>query len=107
MATVFWGVYAVGFASFASGFGALIEAVNQVGSLFYGGCWACSCWRSSSSAWAATARSVGVLAGRSRHLRRRRFTHISFLWYNVIGCVVVIAVALAVPRRGSAGVGHS
>ena len=35
-ATVFWGLYAVAFANFAQGFGALIEAVNQVGSLFYG-----------------------------------------------------------------------
>ena len=37
VATVFWGIYAVAFANFATGFGALIEAVNQVGSLFYGG----------------------------------------------------------------------
>ena len=37
VATVFWGLYAVAFANFAQGFGALIEAVNQVGSLFYGG----------------------------------------------------------------------
>src|SRR5947209_20190175 len=36
--TVFWGAFAVGFASFgARGFGALIERVNIVGSLFYGG----------------------------------------------------------------------
>src|SRR5260370_39932882 len=35
-ATVFWGVYAVGFAQFGRNFGALIEAVNFIGSLFYG-----------------------------------------------------------------------
>src|SRR5579863_5546048 len=37
LGTVFWGVYAIGFAQFGSSFGALIEAVNIVGSLFYGG----------------------------------------------------------------------
>src|SRR5205823_1945404 len=37
IATVFWGVYAMAFASTASGFGAFIDAVNQVRSLFYGG----------------------------------------------------------------------
>ena len=36
-ATVFWGLYAVGFAQYGRNFGALIEAVNIVGSLFYGG----------------------------------------------------------------------
>src|SRR5258708_18703004 len=36
-ATLFWGIYAVGFAQFGRNFGALIEAVNIVGSLFYGG----------------------------------------------------------------------
>src|ERR1035438_2918280 len=36
-ATVFWGIYAVGFAQYGKNFGALIEAVNIVGSLFYGG----------------------------------------------------------------------
>ena len=35
--TVFWGIYAVGFAQYGRNFGALIEAVNIVGSLFYGG----------------------------------------------------------------------
>jgi hypothetical protein len=27
-----------------------------------------------------------------------RFTSITFLWFNVIGCLVVVAVALAFPR---------
>ena len=36
LATVFWGLYAIGFAMLAGHFGALIEAVNILGSLFYG-----------------------------------------------------------------------
>jgi Na+(H+)/acetate symporter ActP len=56
-ATVFWGCFAMGFAQYGRNFGALIQAVNVIGSLFYGGCWACSCWRSFSAASARTARS--------------------------------------------------
>ena len=36
LATVFWGLYAVMFAQYARNLGSLIEAVNMVGSLFYG-----------------------------------------------------------------------
>ncbi len=35
-ATVFWGAFAIGFAEYASRLGSLIEAVNILGSLFYG-----------------------------------------------------------------------
>ena len=35
-ATVFWGFYAIAFAQFANHLGSLIEAVNILGSLFYG-----------------------------------------------------------------------
>ncbi len=34
--SVFWGAYAIGFAMFANSLGSLIEAVNILGSLFYG-----------------------------------------------------------------------
>ena len=37
LATAFWGCYAVVFAQYGTSFGSLIEAVNLVGSLFYGG----------------------------------------------------------------------
>ena len=37
VATVFWGVYAIVCAQFIKGMGSLVEAVNVLGSLFYGG----------------------------------------------------------------------
>jgi hypothetical protein len=37
-----------------------------------------------------------MLAGEAAILSAFAFTGISFLWYNVIGCAVVIAVGLAV-----------
>ena len=36
LATAFWGLYAVMFAQFGKNLGSLIEAVNRLGSLFYG-----------------------------------------------------------------------
>ena len=68
LATVFWGVYAVVCAQYVKRLGSLVEAVNMLGSLFYGGMlgvfvlafffprvgprgafWACSSARPSSS----------------------------------------------------------
>jgi hypothetical protein len=39
---------------------------------------------------------VGMLAGEAAIFAAFLFTGISFLWYNVIGCVVVIATGMAV-----------
>jgi len=103
VATAFWGCFAMSFATFASGFGALIVAVNQVGSLFYGpmlGVFALAFFLRRVGANAAF---WGVVAGQIAVFAAAWFTHVAFLWYNVIGPVVVIAVALAMqPRMGLA-----
>jgi Na+/proline symporter len=93
--TAFWGAYAIGFAALgARGFGALIVRVNIVGSWFYGGmlgvfvlAFYCKRVRGTAAFW-------GVIAGEAAIFAAAWFTHISFLWYNVIGCVVVVAVGL-------------
>ncbi len=96
VATVFWGVYAMIFASYAHGFGALIEAVNQVGSLFYGGMLGIFVLAFFVKRVSANAAFAGVLAGEAAIFYAAMFTSVAFLWYNVIGCFVVIAVALAI-----------
>jgi len=95
VATAFWGIYAVGFASMARGFGALIEAVNQVGSLFYGGMLGVFILAFFIRRVGANGAFVGLLAGEAAIFAAARFTDIAFLWYNVIGCVVVLGVGLA------------
>ena len=96
LATVFWGTYAVTFAATGSrGFGALIERVNIVGSLFYGGMLGAFVLAFGFPKVGGTAAFCGVLAGEAAIFSAAAFTEISFLWYNVIGCVVVLAVALA------------
>lgn len=89
-----WGVYAIVFAQYASRLGSLIEAVNILGSLFYGTMLAIFLiafylkWIGGTATfWAAFAGEVAVL---NCYL----FTGIPWLWYNVIGCGVVVGVAI-------------
>jgi Na+/proline symporter len=93
VATVFWGIYAVTFANFAQGFGALIEAVNQVGSLFYGSMLGVFVVAFFMKKAGGTAAFWGVVAGQATTFAVARFTPIAYLWYNMIGCLVVLAVA--------------
>jgi SSS family transporter len=96
IATAFWGLFAMSFAMFVTGFGALIEAVNQVGSLFYGGLLGVFVLAFGLKHVRGTAAFIGVIAGELVIFAFAKFTSVAFLWYNVIGCVVVIAVALAI-----------
>ncbi len=93
--TVFWGAFAVSFAALgARGFGALIERVNIVGSLFYGGLLGVFVLAFFCKHVGGTAAFWGVIAGEAAIFSAALFTSISFLWYNVIGCLVVVAVGL-------------
>ncbi|MBV8863905.1 MAG: sodium:solute symporter [Acidobacteriaceae bacterium] len=93
--TVFWGAYAVAFASVgARSFGALIERVNIVGSLFYGGLLGVFVLAFFCKRVKGTAAFLGVLTGEAMIFLVAAFTRVSFLWYNVIGCAVVVAVGL-------------
>jgi len=98
VATVFWGVYAVVFAQYGSNFGALIEAVNIIGSLFYGGLLGVFVLALFFKSVHANAAFAGVLAGEAAIFAAYLFTKISYLWYNVVGCVVVIAAGLLISR---------
>jgi Na+/proline symporter len=98
LATAFWGFYAVGFAQFGHNFGALIEAVNMVGSLFYGGLLGVFVLAFFFKSVGANGAFYGVLAGEAAILATKLLTSISFLWFNVIGCVIVVASALLIQR---------
>jgi SSS family transporter len=97
-ATAFWGIYATIFATFGGQLGSLIEAVNIVGSLFYGSMLgvfvlAFAPWRSNGHGAFA-----GMLAGLAAVAWTSRNTDISFLWYNLVGCIVAVVVGLMVSR---------
>jgi SSS family transporter len=94
--TLFWGAFAVCFATVgARGFGALIERVNIVGSLFYGGMLGVFVLAFFCKRVGGTAAFWGVIAGEAAIFSTAAFTQLSFLWYNVLGCAVVVSVGLA------------
>lgn len=92
--TVFWGLVAVGFASFASLLDNLIQAVNILGSIFYG-----------------TVLGIFLVAFFLKHVRGHAvfaaavvsqalvvglffLSDIGYLWFNVIGCALVVVLGL-------------
>ena len=94
--TLFWGGFAVAFAAIgARGFGALIERVNIVGSLFYGGLLGVFALAFFFKRVDGTCAFWGVIAGEAAIFCAAAFTPLSFLWYNVLGCLVVLAVGLS------------
>ena len=85
------------FAGCGKKLGSLIVAVNVVGSLFYGSLLGCFVLAFGFRRVRGTAAFIGMLAGEAAifwALPVHR--HVSYLWYNVIGCVVVVATALAI-----------
>jgi SSS family solute:Na+ symporter len=91
--TVFWGLYAIIMAEFASRLGSLIEAVNIVGSLFYGTILGIFLAGFYFKALKGTAVFVGAILAEIIVIYCFFFTEITFLWYNVIGCIAVILFA--------------
>ncbi len=93
LVTVFWGVYAVGFALFANRLGSLIEAVNILGSLFYGTILGIFLIAFFFKGIGGNATFFAALVAELTVLACYFFTEIPYLWFNVIGCVVLIALA--------------
>jgi Na+/proline symporter len=83
----------------ARGFGPLIERVNIVGSLFYGGMLGAFVLAFFFKRVGGTAAFIGVLAGEAAIFAAATLTNISFLWYNVIGSMVVVIVAVLLSFR--------
>ena len=96
LATVFWGLFAVTFAQYAGQLGSLVEAVNRLGSLFYGTILGIFLLGFYFRRVGGTAAFAGAVAGELAVLYCFYFTKIAFLWYNVVGALVVVAAALAV-----------
>jgi len=99
LATVFWGLFACVVSVFAADRGSLIEVVNTFGSLFYGSVLGVFILALGVKRANGHGAFVGMIAGIvvvfvvAFHPATRS---ISYLWYNVIGAVVVTAVGWAV-----------
>lgn len=92
-ATVFWGLYAVAFAQFANHLGSLIEAVNIMGSLFYGTILGIFLIAFYFKKVGGNATFMAALIAEVAVLACYFFTKIPYLWFNVIGCVLLLILA--------------
>ena len=104
--TLFWGVVASGFALYVGQLGSLIEAVNRVGSYFYGSLLGVFLLAFLVKRANGNGAFLGLLAGMLAVYAVSKTTDISFLYYNVVGTVVVVAVGtlLSLPRVKGSGV---
>ncbi len=94
MFTVLWGGVALAFAAFASLFDNLIQAVNIVGSLFYGTILGVFLVGFFTKNIRGTPVFLAALASEAVVIALFLTSDIGFLWYNVIACAVVAALAL-------------
>jgi SSS family solute:Na+ symporter len=92
--TIFWGIYAIFFALFANRLGSLIEAVNILGSLFYGTILGIFLMAFYFKRIGGTATFTGALLAELAVLSCYFYTEISFLWFNVIGCGLVMILGM-------------
>ena len=89
-----WGIYGIAFAQYASRLGSLVEAVNILGSLFYGTLLGVFLLAFYFKWVGGTATFVATFVGEAVVLYCFKFTEIAWLWYNVVGCGVLVIVAL-------------
>jgi len=93
LATVFWGIYAINFAMFANRLGSLIEAVNILGSLFYGTILGIFLIAFYFKKIGGHATFIAAIIAELTVLGCYFFSEIPYLWFNVIGCVLLITLA--------------
>ncbi|AXE16705.1 sodium:solute symporter [Runella rosea] len=93
VATIGWGVFCVAVAQYASKLGSMIEAVNILGSLFYGvilGIFLVAFYFKNlggkATFWGAVLAEIGVVVCWLSDV-------MAFLWLNVVGCLLVILFA--------------
>ena len=95
-ATFFWGFYAMAFAMVANQMGTLIEAINKIGSLVYGSILGIFLIAFFFKKIGGRETFIGTVC--AQLLVLVCYFHpeieIAYLWYNVIGCVPAILIAL-------------
>ena len=94
VATVFWGFVAISFALFANRLGSLIEAVNILGSLFYGTILGIFLVAFYIKRVKGNAVFLAAIIAEVCVLLLFQFTDIPYLWFNFIGCILVISMSL-------------
>jgi len=94
LATIFWGLFAILFAGYAGHLGTLVEAVNILGSLFYGTILGIFVMAFYGRRISGTAVFAAALVSEAGVICCFAFSSISYLWYNVVGCLLVMGLSL-------------
>jgi Na+/proline symporter len=92
--TLIWGVFCIVFAEFATNLGSLIEAVNVLGSWFYGVMLGIFLVAFYFKKVGGNAVFGAAILGEAVVIGMYLFTQIGWLWLNVIGACAVVIVAL-------------
>ena len=100
LATAGWGVAAVLFATFASLLDNLIQAVNILGSLFYGAILGIFLAAFFTKRLRSTPVFVAALIAEALVIALWVWTRIGFLWFNVIGCAAVLLLSFVLDASG-------
>ncbi|MFK7933677.1 MAG: sodium:solute symporter [Saprospiraceae bacterium] len=108
--TVMWGLVALAFAAFASLFDNLIEAVNIIGSIFYGtilGIFVVAFFIKKVGGRAVFIAAViaEIIVVTIFVLDKTGQVNIAYLWLNLIGCLLVVFISLIVNQviKGNQG----
>ncbi len=91
--TLVWGVFCIVFAQFATNLGSLIEAVNILGSWFYGVMLGVFLVAFYVKRVGGNAVFIAALLGEAIVILMYVFTEIGWLWLNVIGALAVVFLA--------------
>jgi len=94
--TLMWGLIAIGFATFASLLENLIELVNIVGSIFYGSILGIFLVAFYIKYIKGNAIFIAAILAQSVVIFLFVVTPIGYLWYNVIGCLLVVVFGLII-----------
>jgi len=100
--TVSWGLVAVAFATFAALLDNLIEAVNILGSIFYGVILGIFLLALFFRRVRATPALLAAIVGQVAVVGLFLASDIGFLWFNLIGCALVVGLALCFQAVGGA-----
>ncbi|WP_394991561.1 sodium:solute symporter [Emticicia sp.] len=113
VSTVLWGLFCIFVAQYANKLGNMIEVVNVLGSLFYGiilGVFLVAFYfkniGGTATFWSAVI-SQGIILGIGIPQLILKKEWIAYLWFNPLGCFLVIGIALVLQKSLKKGVTHS
>lgn len=97
--TIGWGIFCMAVAIFASRLSSLIEAVNILGSLFYGTILGIFIVAFYFKKIAANETFIAAIITETIVILLWKFDVMAFLWLNVVGCLTLPAVAIALRAK--------